>query len=59
MVTRYEIVQDKFMKYGFSNKKDHDLYTQLNRFKDLRGNFNIIENARSSGISLLTFSIVT
>ena len=47
------------MKLGFSNKQDHDLHTQLNRFKDLRGNLDIMENARSSWIWLLTFSAVT
>jgi hypothetical protein len=43
------------MKYGFSNKGDHDLRTHLNRFKDFGNSFDIIEKARSAGISLITF----
>jgi hypothetical protein len=38
------------MKWGFSNNRDHDLCTQPKRFKDLRGSFDKIEKATSSGI---------
>ena len=36
------------MKRWFSNKRDHDLRTQQNRNKDLRGNLDRMMKATSS-----------
>jgi len=38
------------MKYELSNKRDHDLRTHPNLFKDLIGSFERTEKKRSLGI---------
>jgi hypothetical protein len=47
-----------FMKRWFVNKRDHDLLTHPNRFKDLRGSFDRMAKDNSSGIYLLIFAFV-
>jgi len=47
------------VKCWFSNKRDHDLQTHSKCLKDLRGNFDRMENEISSGIYVvLTFSFI-
>jgi hypothetical protein len=48
------------MKQGLSNKKDHNLHTHSNRFKDLIDNFERMDRAISWCIYIcfLTFSFV-